>query len=952
MSGSGYRQILGVSILAAAAYCILAEPVCLHFLYIAVLCITVDSSGSMLNLRSPADRILAAIKRLQQQGIPIQQKDIAAAAGMGVRTLLTCKGKDPLIANAINDAVATSPNEYDHRILRAIDSLMDNDGVWDQKSIAIEAGIAPKTVTTRKRLNPLVRLAIATAITATERRTDGRIIDACRCFGDQSEPVNRSAIAGEANISTALLQRRMRANSTVMDAVHPLLSLTADQRIMKAVAAHREHNTPAKSQKAIAMAAGVSESTLIAKARADPGLRQAIDSSLQTTDERILKAIVRLKAMPLGGCTTTQKTIALQAGLSESTITRRKRESVEVRTAVDGFLTAFSTPRRIIAAIEASAAQANVVTQKEVANIAGVSEATVAQHKADNPRVRAALKDVTVPPADERIIDALNLLRREGKSPTATAVAQLAGLDTSTVSHHKHDSPDLLALIDAYAGGPRKYPEKKDALDELARRMEQYGSEKCNTLSALRMPVDEGGDPGLVYACDCFGIQLPTVVRTGLNALVAYLRRINDTPILREAEARALWQQGTKKYNEATEELIVRVRPMTKIIIETELHEEIDPYGFKADLVEHLISEGDYVIRRVLARDILLGTGTTEVEAWNGRESLLGYFHRTLCHALRHARKYFYVNRDKEKWMPSIDTPLCSNGGAATVTLGSRLPDQTTACRPDTAAQIIDGSVIDNTEQIIHRRDMSSGVPFILGPDKQVLAATLKTVFASDDLMTPFQTGLQNSWAMYTTGSLGRLGTAVIGNVDWNALILTDLDDIFLERALASIANRLAGRLVQGTDSLPTVVIGRGDDYDRVIEIANGDNPNARVLERFVRALRRFGVGTDPSKGIATIEAVTIDQINAISAHPADTNSDRSAVRALAHIADEEMAFQAGRNGILVTESSTGAGRRLTKALTAQVRTRYEISTYTKMLVHLETRFLEQQRLHIEQASK
>ena len=224
--------------------------------------------------------------------------------------------------------------------------------------------------------------------------------------------------------------------------------------------------------------------------------------------------------------------------------------------------------------------------------------------------------------------------------------------------------------------------------------------------------------------------------------------------------------------------------------------------------------------------------------------------------------------------------------------------------------------------------------------NKQVMAAALREVFHAPELASAFESGVRNDWALFMTGSTGRLGTAVLGECAAHLILLTDATDIFTRQTLSVMAGWLSGRLVEHEGALPTVVIGRGRDFDSINKWVAVDDGKHRILRKFVAALAKFGVGLSPQHGMAVIEAATVGASEGICSS----------------IPETELFFQAAKNGIRVAASRDGAHKvlirdlmvRMCKAGTAESAAASR-ETANEVL-EFELGFLEAQKALLEKA--
>ncbi|MEO5368351.1 MAG: hypothetical protein H7831_18735, partial [Magnetococcus sp. WYHC-3] len=374
-----------------------------------------------------------------------------------------------------------------------------------------------------------------------------------------------------------------------------------------------------------------------------------------------------------------------------------------------------------------------------------------------------------------------------------------------------------------------------------------YGSDDCNTAAALGRSLENGGDSGLLRACHQFHVLLPQARPEAANWLSVYLNRMAETRLLTMEEAQQLWLRAHTGDLEATEELMVRVRPLVRFVIEHDLREEIDPSGLKADLLERLIHRGDEIIVDAFH--------TPDIE---GR--VLGQFQRALTSGLRQARIEHYLERSaRYRRTVSIDQPLLGDTPDS-ATLSQTRALAAHGLSPAEVVSVLDGSFVEQDVELVVRRDEVSGVQVVRSQDKQVLAATLGHLLVREGANSLQARGVVGRWALFLGGALGRLGTAIYGKCGLELYLLVDGTDLFA----AEVATHL------------------------------GDLTRMNVQIR--RLLQRFGVAApDPVRPLAVRVSLT----------------DKNAACFGKGLTPEEFLFQIQANGIMVIESGRQEARAL-----------------------------------------
>ncbi|MBA4389274.1 MAG: hypothetical protein C0404_14975 [Verrucomicrobia bacterium] len=679
-------------------------------------------------------------------------------------------------------------------------------------------------------------------------------------------------------------------------------------------------------QKTIARHLGISESSLLRHIRAFQPVRDVLSLVLPlSAAEKVERALDELTR---DGLVITQVLIAERAGVGTNTVSRVKTGNDELRKKIDHAV-ATSLYNRIRSLIETRKAAGLPVTQKWLADELGISEAAVVYHKATDAAIRAMIDGARPASAEMKVRSAVDDLKAGHMPATANGVARRAGVHQATVSRLAKRHRDLAAEVAASDSRTYSRMQRSDVDIALSARLQVYGDERCNTVAALDRPREKGGNRALLNACRRLHIELPRAQLQKLDSMVSYLKRIASTKPIFEEEAVALWDKAKAGDRESAEELMVRSRPLVKFVIQNIIGQEIDPSDFRSNLVEHLISEGDFII-------------TDSWDKWDGKGSLLRHFGRTLRDGLGEAfHSYFIRRKVEERILFSLNEPMpSSSGGEGSLTLERSKHVQSLEMPPDVGAGILYDQFPFDEDELVSRRDASSGVSVILPLNKQVLAAALGEVFHTPEMTSAFRSGVPNDWAVFMAGSTGRLGTAILGDCAAHLIVLTDATDVFTRKILAVMAGRLSARLRENPGAPATIAVGKNLDFDRIAKNVKTGGESYRVLRKFVSVLGSFGVGLSPALGIADIDVATVGGSDGL----------------LSRIPDTELYFQVARNGIRVAESRPDAHRNLTKRLMSAIRRGNSPDTATDSLkianevLNVELAFLESQKALIERA--
>lgn len=676
-------------------------------------------------------------------------------------------------------------------------------------------------------------------------------------------------------------------------------------------------------QKAIARHLGIGESTLSRYMSAHAEVSAALRPVLPLPASQ--KVIRALDDLLKEGAVITQVLIAERAGVSPDTISRVKTEDGELGQRIEDAVAA-SLVKRIEALVRKRNEEGRPVTQKWLADELGVSESSIVNYKNTDPAIYRIIEDARPLSAVEKVRIAVEDLKAENILPTIAHIVDRAGLHQGTVSKVKSQNSELAKAI-VQAPPPVAPMDRRQAEEDLAARIQLYGDERCNTASALDRAQARGGHRALLRACRRLGLSLPKAPPRVVDSLVSYLNRIADTKPLFEEEAVSLWNRAKAGDREAAEELLVRTRPLVAYVIRDGLHEDIDPSDFKSGLIEHLISQGDLII-------------TDNWEKWDGRGGLLWYFGRLLGDGLREARRsYYYRRKMEERLFSSLQAPFeAAEAGEESFTPERSSQVQSAELSPDVTVGILNDEFPFDEEEMVSRRDASSGVGVVLPLNKQVMAAALKEVFHAPELLVALESGVRNDWALFMAGSTGRLGTAIIGDCAAHLILLTDATDIFSRKTLWIVARWLSGRLEPHEHALPSLVIGKGGDFDRLMRWIANDNESHRVLRKFAAALNKFGVGLSPRHGMAVIDVATVGSTEGVSSC----------------IPETELFFQTAKNGIRIAASRDGAHKALIRKLMVRMcRTGTSESAAASLetanaILDFEVTFLEEQKAALE----
>jgi len=803
------------------------------------------------------ERLARAIERLKAKDALFTQQDIADEAGVSGRTLARHKAVDTRVAELVNRALLES---LDMHVLRAARRMRNAGEAVTYRRISSEAGVAPETLRRRRNANPMLATELSEIISST-MPSDIKIRRALEEIRGNPRRISYAEFARAAGLDPGTLRTRLYANPTLRDAVNAVI-LSADALIMRAVERLAATGQPATIE-AVATAADLDSETVAARKRRNSLIRQALDRFIVPTDEAILGAVRRLIEAnePI-----SQTRIASAASVSLTTLRRRMQSDPRIRKAVEAAIEN-SLSRRTAAVIADIRAEGGIVTQQRIAARLGISEAALSYHRQRDGNLARLLDEALPETSAEKIRRALYELGIEGIPCTLRNIAFKAGINASTVTRAVARDPLLRKQV-ADASPPRqRYPTREDCLRALADRTRVYENELCNTPAALRQPVIRGGNPALLRACRRLRVELPQAPRAASRLssgtlISCYLARINAVKPLLEDEAVALLARAGMGDMDAQEELLVRLRPMVAHVIQADLREDLSSDTFRAQLIEHLISEGDR----------LLATACSE---WDQTGSFMAHARYRLSAGLREARLHFL----RERYAAARrETSNRGNADAAESMRDGRL-------RPDEVAAIMEEGAAFAEDELVERRDAASGLPILSKYEKHALALSLKTLFSDREFSRIFSGGTGTRWCVFLAGSLGKLGTAVKGMCPLELLFLCDASPAFADALPGRIASAMEGSW--RTDGRELII---GAAPAETASAAPADPGVMRSSARLRHLMRRM-------LAIANNSGVALD--------PSGRRS-RMEFRSTADVNSERITFELLKNCILVHESAEG----------------------------------------------
>ncbi|HPM43267.1 MAG TPA: hypothetical protein PLV52_05505, partial [Candidatus Omnitrophota bacterium] len=236
---------------------------------------------------------------------------------------------------------------------------------------------------------------------------------------------------------------------------------------------------------------GVSESVITVRKRSNPVIKQAIDD-VTSSDGKILAAIEALQKD--GVPHITFGLIAERAGVSQVTIKKRKDQNQKVRQAIDSFVSSegpvAAPDRKILDAVEELKKEgADDITQGLIAERSGVSQATISRRKKENPIVKQAVDSVAS--TDAKILSAIEALVKEGaRDITQRLIADRAGVAMETVSYRKRLNPVIRQALDRLSSSDPEVGLPQDGKLRLRQRTSKDGSVSL-AIDPLKPPVSE-----------------------------------------------------------------------------------------------------------------------------------------------------------------------------------------------------------------------------------------------------------------------------------------------------------------------------------------------------------------------------------------------------------------------------------------------------------------------------
>ncbi len=219
----------------------------------------------------------------------------------------------------------------------------------------------------------------------------------------------------------------------------------SDQKILNAIASLQLKGKKSITHELIAQEAGLSSGTILNRKSRNSTIQKAVDE-VTKADFQILSAIASLQSK--GQQHITQKLIAQEAGLASHTITKRKSQNPAIRKAVDEATFFTEAEYKILSAIASLQSKGQKhITQKLIAQEAGLSPTTTSNRRSQNSVIRKAMDEVTN--TDLQILSAIASLQLKGQQHiTQKLIAQEAGFTLITIRKRKSQNSTIQKAMD------------------------------------------------------------------------------------------------------------------------------------------------------------------------------------------------------------------------------------------------------------------------------------------------------------------------------------------------------------------------------------------------------------------------------------------------------------------------------------------------------------------------
>ncbi|MBP7056111.1 MAG: hypothetical protein KBB52_04600 [Candidatus Omnitrophica bacterium] len=306
---------------------------------------------------------------------------------------------------------------------------------------------------------------------------DEKILKAIKALKEEGVvDITQGIIARRAGISQSILYVRKKANPTIAEAVDAVAK--SDSKILATIEALQKEGAPHITMKLIAERSGVSESVIMVRKRSNPFIKKAVNA-VAKSDGRILAAIEALQEE--GVRPIAPELIMERASVSRATLNNRKDQNPEVKEAIEAVVSsegrADILDNKILEAIrELGQEGVEDINQGIIAARVGVSPATISRRKLGNPIIRQVVDEVAS--SDSKILNAIKMLQKDGvQRITISLIAERAGVTQETVFRRKRTNPVIREALDGLASSGSEVGLPQDGQLRLRRRTSRDGTE-------------------------------------------------------------------------------------------------------------------------------------------------------------------------------------------------------------------------------------------------------------------------------------------------------------------------------------------------------------------------------------------------------------------------------------------------------------------------------------------
>ena len=877
----------------------------------------------------------AVLKSMAESVEVLTPLSVAQHAGYAIRTLERCAQEHPTLAARLK---AVSPEAVDAAIIEGVNELLHTRDVVSPSDVAAMLGLRQRTVEARARSNAVVRSVLREA---SPYALKARVEHAVDHLKGQSDVIDGLALCRELQLPLSAVLRVTVADEALAGKIARASPGAIDGLILDKLAQLQMNVKDVITDADLCARTGLRLWTLVSRRVANPRVARALyRASLDGIDDRIVDGIEEVHAERF---LVSMDALVEASGLRRYTLERRRRECARVRESFARYAPT-SARERLLAGIERLRIRGiREATQHLIAEECGLSDSAVSWARRHDPLMRELMEQVLLPSTYDRLVDAADALAAREESVTLSMLADEAGVSIRTVHEYVKDERFRDQVLSSLRlRERRRFPDLASVEREYRARIERYGTMGCCRPSSLRQSRAERGDLTFLKACLQFGFALPEDTVYEYDPVAATYREMTAREILTTDEVDDLWALWRGGDAMAYDELLRGLQPLIVFVLEEELCEDILVASGTAgaDRVLELLAEGQLVLAEALRDESMPG-------------GVMPYVRNRLSKALWERRRLYryeqqgiqYDSSGRSARVTSMDATREGPDGGIMPSAGISGGDSMQPRGPDEVVGATGGELTFGEEALIERRDRHSGRPVILRGDKIAVSHAVGEMFKSAGVPNGVLSDVR--WALFTTGSLGRLGTAIRGACDWNGVMIVDAPAARVQDALERIGAQLDTAVELRDDGCGgTLKLAATEKRYRALEdrilsgtmrglrqiTQYGDDAGDALLEHLYALMSRFTIG-GAERGLGSLTLISL---------PALVQVPRGLWTG------DRITFEVQRNGFLATESATGIGEQLCRLLVARARA-LGVDEFMSARLRVEEEFLRTQRTHLEQ---